>query len=78
VSRMPVRISRVAIQCQRLGTGRITYRLVLSCGCQFWEDHPVGMPPPAINEPAYCYRSHDKPAPTLSSRPIQPVADATE
>jgi hypothetical protein len=48
----------VRIGTETVESGRIRYRLTLSCGCVFWELRPTTEKPPQLGEVVSCYASH--------------------
>jgi hypothetical protein len=54
----PVRIAVVVATHQR-ANGRITYRVMLSCGCAYWEDRE-GFTASVVGSRAQCYARHER------------------
>jgi hypothetical protein len=44
-------------------TGRVGYKVTLSCGCRFWELRDQGAPAPDCDTPARCFADHTTVAP---------------
>ena len=54
-TRVPIATVEVDPACVAPHPGRVRYRVTLTCGCSWWEEHPADATPPQVGTLRNCY-----------------------
>ncbi len=57
------------VELLRVEHGRAIYKVILTCGCSFWEHRPADAERPAVGARVNCYAQHREGATTSDAVP---------